>query len=49
MVWVQLYDWDAAAQRWSLTCVCPAEDANLWYLLDGSRWFKYVLIPDDCD
>lgn len=38
MVWVHIH-----ATNGTLLLVCPAEDANLWGLLNGQYWFRYEL------
>lgn len=38
MVWVYIHASDG-----SLLLLCPAEDANLWNLLNGTYWFRYEL------
>lgn len=41
MIWAHLFASDG-----TLLLVCPAVDAELWYLLHGSHWFRYQLIEE---
>lgn len=44
MIWVYLHGQDGRP-----LLVCPAVDAELWYLLDGSRWWRYELVCDPAE
>lgn len=42
MIWVHVYGTDGRT-----LLICPALDAQLWWLLEGDRWWRYQLIPDE--
>lgn len=46
MIWVHLYGWDESKREWRPLLVAPAVDAELWWLLQGDRWFRYALVPE---
>ena len=41
MIWARIYSRDG-----TLLLVCPAVDAELWYLLHGAYWFQYELVEE---
>lgn len=41
MIWVHLYASDG-----TLLLVCPAVDAELWWLLHGAYGYRYQLIDE---